>query len=255
MREFFRLVVAVLAVPLLARAARADDLLVLSAAAARQALAPAPGWFEKSTGSHVRFVFGTAGEMRAKALSSAPFDIIIAPPAILADLVRRDAVAAGSRKDLGAVVLAAAVRKGAPHPDISNEGALRATLLATPAIGIADPAIGATSGIYLMKLMQRLGIAAAIKSKMKLYPDGSDAMKALARGEIALGLGQKSEIIPVPGVDLVGSLPQTVQLRTIYAAGLAKQSEGKRSAGELLEFLSGPQMLASFRANGFDPPQ
>lgn len=238
----------------LGAAAHADEIIVLAAAATKEALAPVPGWLLKSTGDHVQFVFGTAGAMHDKALAGPPFDIIIVPPAPLADLIKQGAVVAGSREDLGVVRLAAAVRSGAPVPDIASVDALKTSLLQAASIGIADPATGATSGIYLANLMQNLGVAAAVASKLKLYPDGSAAMEAVARGEIALGLGQKSEITPVSGIELA-LLPESVQLSTVYAAGLASRAADKKSARDLLGFLSSPEAQTSFARNGFDPPR
>jgi molybdate transport system substrate-binding protein len=239
----------------LAASAHADELVVLAAAATKQALAPVPDQLLKSTGDHVRFVFGTAGAMHDKALAGSPFDIVIVPPAPLADLIERGAVVAGSREDLGVVRLAAAVRSGTPVPDISSVDALKTALLHAASIGIADPATGATSGIYLAKLMEKIGIEDAVGPKLKRYPDGSAAMEAVARGEIALGLGQKSEITPVQGVQLIGILPEAVQLSTIYSAGLASQAANKKPAHDLLMLLESPEAQASFARNGFDPPR
>ena len=237
---------------LFSAAAHADDLVILSAAAAKKALDPLPRSFQLSTGNQVRFEFGTAGTIHDKVVSGTLFDIVILPPAPLADLVKRGAVVGGMREDLGTVLLAAAIRSGATAPDISSLDALRATLVNAQSIGIADPGTGATSGIYLANLIRKLGIADVVKSKMKVFPDGSAAMEAVARGEVAIGLGQKSEITPIAGVKLIGLLPQSVQLRTVYAAGLATQADNKPSARQLFDSLVSPKSKASFRENGFD---
>ena len=245
----------VLGASLAAHSARADDLQVISAAAAKDALAPLAALAQKALGETVRFSFGTAGEIRARALSGAPFDLVVAPPKVLENLAQQGAVAKGSRTDLGVVLLAGAVRKGAPKIDLSDEKALKASLLAAASIGIANPATGATSGIYLRDLMARLGVANAVKGKLKFYPDGQDAGEAVARGDIALALGQKSEFIGVPGAELAGLLPQSDQLRTIYAASLAKAAAGKANSRKLFDLLTSPEIKASFQAHGFDPPR
>ena len=236
----------------LTRAASADDLDVLAASAVKKAVEGVPAQVETATGDHVRFTFGTAGGIHDKAAAGTDFDIVILPPAPLDDLSRRGLVVPGSRRDLGTVRLAAAVRSGAVHPALENVAELKDTLLAAPSIGLADPATGATTGIYLAKLFQQLGMADALRSKVKVYADGLNAMAAVARGEVAIGLGQMSEITPVQGVELVGPLPETVQLKTIYAAGLGSKVGDKPSARKLLDLLTSPAMAAAFRANGFD---
>jgi molybdate transport system substrate-binding protein len=231
---------------------QAEDLIVLSAAAAKNALQDASKQFSRLSGDEIVFSFGTAGQMSAKAMSGSPFDIVIVPPTALSDLTKKGAVAEGSREDLGVVRVAAAVRTGAPVPDISTAEKLKAALLNASSIGMADPASGATSGIYLMKLMETLGIRDAIHSKLRLFPDGQAATEAVKKGEVALSLGQKSEITPVGGVSLISDLPQALQLNTVYSAGLSADSAKKRPAQALFKFLVGADAKASFLANGFD---
>jgi molybdate transport system substrate-binding protein len=232
--------------------ARADELVVLSAAAVKTVMADVPARFEAATGTKVRFVFGTAGVMHDQAVAGGPFDLAIIPPAPLADLVKRGLVNEAGRHDLGTVRLGAAVRTGTPVPKIDTEAAFTATLLAAPSIGMADPATGATSGIYLAKLMERLGVADAVKPKLHFYPEGQTAMEAGARGEVALGLGQISEITPVAGMTLIGPIPDSLQLRTIYAAGLASKSSSPDKAAALMQMLAGPDLVVVFQRNGFD---
>eukprot|EP01037_Dinobryon_pediforme_P001866 gene1865-1895_t len=232
--------------------ARAADLVVLSAAAMKGAVASMPDGFTAETGDHVRFVFGTAGFIRDKAVGGEAFDVVIVPPAPMADLMSRGLVTEGSMLKLGLVKLGAAVRSGAPHPDISTEASFRAALLAAASIGMADPATGATSGIYLAKLLERLGVLEAVKPKLTFYPEGQVAMEAAARGEIALGLGQVSEILPVTGAAFIGTLPEPLQLQTVYAAGLAQQGRNREAAVRLMKYMSGPQARAAFRSQGFE---
>jgi molybdate transport system substrate-binding protein len=231
--------------------ALADELVVLSAAAVKSVMADVPARFEAATGTKIRFVFGTAGVIRDAAVGG-PFDIAILPPAPLEDLVKRGLVIADSRHDLGAVRLGAAVRTGTYPPRIATEAEFKETLLAASSIGMADPATGATSGIYLAKLLDRLGIADAVKPKLKLYPEGQTAMEAGARGEVALGLGQISEIMPVAGMTLIGPIPESLQLRTVYAAGLAVKSANPARAQALMDLLRGRDLGEVFKLNGFD---
>ena len=230
----------------------AADLVVLSAAAMKTAVSALPDKLTAATGDHVRFIFGTAGFIRDKAVAGEVFDVVIVPPAPLADLVKRGLVVDGSMKPLGLVRLGAAVRTGTPHPPIDTPDAFKAAVLAAPSIGLADPATGATSGIYLMKLLEQMGVLEQVRSRLKLYPEGQTAMEAAARGEVAFGLGQISEILPVAGVDPLGPIPEMYQLKTTYAAGLAQKAVDPAAAMRLMQFLQGPEAIASFKAQGFE---
>ncbi|RFB80803.1 substrate-binding domain-containing protein [Methylovirgula sp. 4M-Z18] len=243
-------VIGVLA--LLGGQAHAADLVVLAAAAVKKSVENVPDRFQKMTGDHVTFVFGTAGQIRKKAMADNSFAIVVLPPAPLTELIKGGLVVDGSRQDLGTVRLAAAVQSGATQPDLTDMQTFKQSLLNAPSIGLANPATGATTGTYLAELFKRMGIADQLSSKIKLYPDGLAAMQGLARGEVALGLGQKSEITPVAGVDLIGVLPDAAQLRTIYSAGLGSNSGDRQAAQRLLTYLRSPEMKAAFVANGFE---
>jgi len=234
-------------------AAHVADLTVLSAAAMKGVVQNVPDHFFAATGVHVHFVFGTAGQIREKVLAGDRFDVVIIPPALLTDLAKRGIVEGASIKDVGSVRIGAAVKTGDPLPNIGDDASFKQTLLGAVSIGMADPASGATSGIYLAKLMDRLGVTEAIRAKVKYYPEGQTAMEAMAKGEVALGIGQTSEIMPVHGVTLVGPIPENLQLKTIYAAGIASKGASQVLAQKFLTYVTGAQVRASLKANGFDP--
>jgi molybdate transport system substrate-binding protein len=251
---FLRIGLFLLAMVLM-NTAHSADLMVLSAAAMKGAFESVPERFFAATGNHVSFQFGTAGFIRDKATGGEAFDLAVIPPAPLGALVKAGLVTDGTIKPLGLVRLAAAVKSGTPHPAIATVEQFKSALLTAPSIGIADPASGATSGIYLDKMFDTLGIGAQVRAKLKLYPEGQTAMEAGARGEVALGLGQMSEIVPVSGMDLVGTIPDELQLRTTYSAGLGAHSARPEAARALLEFLAGPEQAAVFARKGFEPPK
>jgi molybdate transport system substrate-binding protein len=240
----------VLAVSLPAHGA---DLVVFSAAAMKGAFEGLPQQYLAASGDHVRLVYGTAGQVRDRAISGQPFDLVIAPPTALADMVGRHLVREDSEKAVARVRLGVAVKTGTALPNIADDQSFANVLLDAPSIGMADPATGATSGVYLAKLIDRLGIGDKVRPKVKYYPEGQTAMEAMARGEVSLGLGQISEIRPVHGVTLVAPIPEDLQLRTTYAAGVSANSESVEMAGKLLSYLTGPAIQASLKANGFDP--
>jgi molybdate transport system substrate-binding protein len=101
--------------------------------------------------------------------------------------------------------------------------------------------------------MDRLGVAEAIRAKVKYYPEGQTAMEAMDKGEVALGIGQISEIVPVQGVTLVGPIPENLQLKTIYAAAVASKGSSQVLAQKFLAYVTGPKVRASLKTYGFDP--
>ena len=229
------------------------DVIVLSAAAVRPPLLALGDTAHPDLGE-IRLQFGTAGVIRDRILAGASVDVVVLPPAGLDELVQRGLVVPGSARALGLVRLGVAVRSGAARPAIATEADVRATLLAAASIGMADPAAGATTGVYLAGLLKRMGLSQTLRPKIKLYTDGTDAMRALARGDVALAVGQISEIKPVPGVDLAGPLAMPLQLCSVYAAGVASHAAAPEQAAALIALLRSPPAAPAFAAAGFDPP-
>src|SRR5437867_10251432 len=131
------------------------------------------------------------------------------------------------------------VRDGAPKPDISTVDAFKRALLEAKSIVYVDPASGATSGTHFASVLQKLGIADAVKPKTKLVPGGYPA-ELVAKGEVELVVHQISEIVPVKGVALVGPLPKDLQKITTYSAGLAARSAVPEAARAFIAFLARP---------------
>ena len=234
--------------------AAAADIAVLSAAAVKPPLEAAQALAPAAIGQGLHVSYGTAGAIRDQAARGGSVDVVVLPPARLDELVHQGVVAGEGRTNLGSVRLGVAVKSDAARPPIATEADIRATLLAAPSIGLADPASGATTGIYLAKLLHQMGLDESLKSHTKLFPDGTAAMQALALGDVAIAIGQISEIKPVVGVDLVGPLPEALQLRTVYAAGVVTASRDPDAARRMIAFLSSARMAPAFAAAGFDPP-
>lgn len=236
-------------------AVRAAESVVLSAAAMRLALAERPPEGFKPGDSDKPTTFGTAGEMFNAAVSGAPFDVIILPPARLEDLARRGIINAASIHPLGTMHLALAVRHGVQAPDISSEATFRDALANASSVAIADPAQGATTGLYLKQLFERLGLADTLRPKLRLYADGQAAMEALAHGDVAIAIGQASEAAPVRGIDVVPNFPASLQLKTVYAAAIAAHPVDRSMAERTMTRLSAPSFQAILRQQGFTPAQ
>ena len=114
-----------------------------------------------------------------------------------------------------------------------------------------DPSQGGTSGIHFASVLERLGIAEAMKPKTRLVSGGYPA-ELVAKGEVELVVHQISEIVPVKGVTLVGPLPKELQKTTVYVAGVTVASTAPATARAFIAFLAGPAFKAKLAAAGLD---
>jgi len=243
--------VAVLVVGAGATPARADELKVLSAGAVRAIVSDLAESFRRETGHTVSLSFGTVGQTRQKLLSGEPVDLVIMTDVAVDALAAQGALVAGSRVDIARTGMGVGVRDGAPRPDISTTEAFKATLLQAKSLVYVDPAQGATSGVHFKSVLERLGIASAVAGKTQLVSGGYPAEK-VAKGEAELVVHQISEIVPVKGVVLVGSLPPDLQKVTTYSAALATRSASPATARAFMAFLARPAFKAKFAEAGLD---
>ena len=228
----------------------AAEIKVISAGAVRSIVSELAPAFEKESGHKVTLSFGTVGVVRQK-LAAEPADLVIMSDSAIDEAIRQGSVAAGSRADIARTGMGVAVREGAPKPDISTSEALKQALLAARSIVYVDPAQGGTSGIHFAGVLQRMGIADAVKPKTTLVPGGYPA-ELVAKGEVELVAHQISEILPVKGVTLVGPLPKDVQKITTYSAGLPTKAETVEAARAFIAFLTSPAAKPKFAAAGLD---
>src|SRR5258707_12626990 len=181
-------------------AAEAVETRVFSSAAPRGILTEIAPAFERATGQRLVIEYAFAADLKRRIEAGNPFDVAILPPDMADDLVRQGKLAAGSRVDLGRTGMGVAVRRGAHKPDIGTVDAFRRALLAAPTVAYAD---GGASGVQFHSILARLGIAEAMKPKLRPYPSGG-AAEAVARGEVGLVVTGIAPILYVPAVMLVG---------------------------------------------------
>lgn len=156
-------------------------------------------------------------------------------------------LAAGSRRDLVRSFVGVAVPAGAPRPDISTPEAFRDALLAAPSLAYSR---AGASGIFFAGLIERLGIADAVNAKARIIPQGFTAELA-ARGEVALAIQQVSELMAIPGVDVVGKLPEAINTCAIFSA--ATFAGAAPEAGRFLGWLAAALTPEVLRAGGLEP--
>jgi len=232
--------------------ASAAEVKVLTAGAFKQVVLALVPNFEKQTGNKVVVDNDTAGGLKKRIEGGAAFDVAVITPAVIDDLVGAGKIVSGSRVNLATVGVGVVVKEGAPKPDVSTVEAFKSTLLAAKSVAYIDPASGGSSGVYIDKLLERLGIADQVRAKAKLKKGGYVA-ELIVSGEAELGLHQISEIVPVKGAVLVGPLPKEIQNTMTYAAGLSAFSQNKDAAQALIKTFSGPAAAAVLKSKGMEP--
>jgi molybdate transport system substrate-binding protein len=223
---------------MVASAATAAEVKVLTAGAYKpvvMAMAPA---FEQQTGHKLVVDNDTAGALAKRIGDGEAFDVVVVPSGGLEQLGKSGKVVPASSMKLARVAIGVAVKRGAPMPDISSVAAFQQALLDARAVAYIDPAAGGSSGIYLTQLFDKMGIAAQIKPKAVLVPGGLVAQR-LVNGEADLALHQISEILAVPGAALVGPIPVEIQNYTVYAGGIGAGARDPAAAQALLTWLAG----------------
>jgi molybdate transport system substrate-binding protein len=238
-------------------AADAAEIRVLSSGSLKAALSQLLPDFQKSSGNTATVEYGPAGAIVGRIQKDDAADVVIVSRSQLQKLESDGKVVRGSLVDIAGIALGVAVRKGAPKPDIGNVEAFKRALLSAGSIGYRDPVTGSTSGIYTAGLLERLGMAQALKPKLRLDRSEGDAPEnvflAVANGEIEMQIGQITEIIIAPGVDLAGPLPDQIQNTTLMAAGIATASQAPDAARALIGFISSPSAAAVLKVSGFQP--
>ncbi len=211
---------------------------VLSGGAAQGLVGTLAPQFKAETGGVIVGTFGAVGAMRDKLLSGTPADLLILTRALIEDLTAAGHVVPGSAVDVGTVETAVAVRSGDPPPAVGDGVSLRAALLASDAIYFPDPRL-ATAGIHFAGVLDRLGVAAKVSGRLRMFPNGAAAMAALASAPTPrpIGCTQVTEILSTRGVQLVAPLPAGYELATVYTAAVTTSARfpdmAKRLAGLL----------------------
>jgi molybdate transport system substrate-binding protein len=229
-----------------------QKLTVLSGGAAQGLFAAIDATFRERHSCTIDGTFGAVGMMRAKLADGHPADVVVLTAAILRDLAAAGDVVVETVTDIGRVETAIAVRGSDPAPDVGDAAALKQALLGADAIYFPDPQ-QATAGIHFASVMDRLGIADTLKSRLRTFPNGATAMRALASAPEArpIGCTQVTEILSTPGIRLIAPLPKGCDLATTYTAGVVVRSPNKAAARALIALLAGSESAQLRAACGF----
>jgi molybdate transport system substrate-binding protein len=174
------------------------------------------------------------------------FDVVALASNAIEQLMAAGKLVAGSRVDVVNSGVAVAIQAGSIRPDISSEAAVKQAVLNAATLGYST----GPSGVQLAKLFERWGIAAQIQSRIVTAPPGVPVGSLVAKGEVALGFQQLSELVNQPGIEVLGPLPPEIQITTTFSAGLAATSTQTEAVLALLAFFASPATADIKRRNG-----
>jgi molybdate transport system substrate-binding protein len=223
------------------------EIKVISGGAMRRFLSEAVPLFEREGGHEVAIQFGLTRDMKAAIEAGAAFDLALLPRSALDELVQVGKIAPGAITDVVRSLVGLMVRTGAAEPDISSVEAFKSVLRRAKAISYSK----GPSGLYVVELLRRLGLAAEMEPKT-VFAIGRPVGEVIANGEAEVGMQQIIENQPVAGAHLVGPLPAELINCVMYSAGFAPAAA--RGPGEaFIKFLASPPAASIIRAKGMEP--
>ena len=235
-----------LALMLTASGASAAEVTLICSNALKSVLEELGPQFEKASGQKLKIEYGSTGPLKAVIEKGQPFDVAILGVEATDDLIRSGKLAAGSRTDIARSSMGVANRKGAAKPYLGTTQAFKQALLKAQTIAYSD---GGLTGIYIKGLIERLGIAEEMKSKIR-FGRGAEMV---GEGKAELGLTQISEILSVEGAEFAGPLPSEIQQYTIFPAAIGAAATQAEAGKALLKFLKSPEAAKVLKAKGLEP--
>ena len=246
-----RLLVTLLIMPILSGASFAAEIRILSAGAVETGLQAFAQVVKRETGDELKAQFNTTPQIAKRIATGDVFDIVIAPPDVITQAVKDGKLVAATRVTVGRVGGGVVVRSGAAMPDIGSVDALKRALLAADSVVYNT----ASSGIYLDKLFEKMGILDQLKPKTARYPGGTEVMEHVSKGkdnEIGFGAITEIKAYEPKGVRLVGPLPADVQNYTRYEAAMMTDATSPEAAKAVLRRIAAPAGRAVFLAGGVE---
>jgi len=230
------------------RPARAEELQVWTTRAIATVLAEIGPQFERATGHRLDVYSGLPDDFEKRLKAGLALDLLISGSAPVDEWIKQGRLVAATRTGIARSGIGVEVRAGARKPDISSVEALKRALLDAKSIAYLN--VG--SGIYIHGLLERIGIADAVKSKV-IRPQSDIVSELVAKGEVELGMVVITQILTTKGVELVGPLPREIQFYVDFDAAVGANSKAPGAARQLIQFLSGPAAVAVIKKQGMEP--
>jgi len=236
----------------LAASAQPAALRIWSAGAAQAPMTELTQAYSTRQATSLQVDYAPVGVLMSRLAAGGQPDVLILSQDVAAAVAQAGWCDADNTQALGSVGVGVAVKEGAHRPDISSPEALRQTLLDAKSITYINPSKG-TSGKHFAEVLQRLGIREAVQSKTT-FGEAGYVVEPVARGEVELGIQQITEILPVPGVSLLGPLPPALQKNTTYTVCVTRFSPEKIQAKAFMQYLLEDGARRIFVAKGFTVP-
>ncbi len=222
---------------------------LLSSMATREVLAELAAQYQQASGCQVILESAGGVDVAKRVLAGEPVDVVVLAAKAVDELIRAGRLAADSRADIVKSGIAVAVRAGAIAPDIASPEAVRKAVLEAPTLSYST----GPSGVYLEGLFARWGIFEQIRPRIVQAPPGVPVGSLVARGDVALGFQQLSELLHLPGIAVLGPLPAAIQSITTFSGAVSTASAQAGPARELLAFMTAPASAAAIRRQGMAP--
>lgn len=230
--------------------ANAGDVNVFASLAIKPVIEAIGPSFEKASGHKLVTRFELTPAVKRQIEAGETFDVAIANPSHIEDLIKQGKIVAGSRADMARFGVGVGVRAGAPKPDVSSVDALKRTLLAGKTIAYVGEG---TSGVFVRGLLDRLGIAEAMKDKLR--PAGVAAsLASVAGGEAEIVVMPIPLILSHSGVELAGALAEPLQEHIVMTAGLGAGAKDSAASRAFIDFLRGAEVTPVIKAKGYERP-
>jgi molybdate transport system substrate-binding protein len=230
------------------------QLKVMSARAVHVAVNALAADFTRATGCRPDITYAPVGVLQDRLKAGETADVVILTVEAIGVREKSGDLRPGSSKQLGRTSIGVAVRAGVAKPDITSPEAFKQVLLGARTVALSDPAVGGSAGIYLRGLIERMGLAEAMRDRSRPQPSGAAVAECVARGEAEIGMTFISEMLPVAGIGIVGPLPAPLGNDTSYAAGVAANCTDPAMALAFIEKLTDPARRDIWSAAGFEVP-
>ncbi len=205
--------------------------------------------FEHATGHKLVIEYGFAPALQRRIEAGEAFDLVILSTDPMDNLAKQGKIVVGTRADIARIGMGVGARAGAPKPDISSVDAFRRALLNAKSITFAPET---TTGIHLVRVFERLGIAEQMKTKTRPQDALLGGVRAVANGEVELVFALTNNFLSVDGVDLVGTLPAEFQNYLVFKAAVGSAAKEPEAAQALIKFLTAPEADAVIKAKGME---
>jgi molybdate transport system substrate-binding protein len=234
-----------------------NEIWVLSAAAMGEIIRDIGDAFECISGVKVMAEFSRSPLVLDRIRAGEIYDVAVTTQTRIEELGREHKIIPETGVEVARSLIGVAIRAGSPKPDISSVEAFVCALRNASSIACADPKVGTASGLYLKDLFDRLGLTAELKAKLHLISATGDdpvvVCAAVADGRAEVGIQQIAEIIPVPGVELLGPLPKDIGHVTAFGVGVPMVAPNHRMARKLVAYFNSPEARDVIRKHGMEP--